>query len=53
MEDIDKAMYKALDDSMTFVKQNNNPWIPCRRQPGRISAGCWHPGSKIAVTGKV
>lgn len=25
MEDIDKAMYKALNDSMTFVKKGNKP----------------------------
>ena len=43
MEDIDKAMYKALDDSMTFVKQNNKPLDP-------MSAAAWEDFRRLLAS---
>ena len=40
MEDIDKAMYKALDDSMTFVKKGNKPL-------DSMSAAAWEDFRKL------
>ena len=40
MEDIDKAMYKALDDSMTFVKKDNKPL-------DSMSAAAWEDFRKL------
>ena len=40
MEDIDKAMYKALDDSITFVKKGNKPL-------DSMSAAAWEDFRKL------